>query len=44
MKRVEEIETGLDNVRNVDIWKQAGTGKIPQREEVDMGYTCAKAG
>ena len=40
-------KTRLDHVSNVDIWMERGTrvpdGGIPQREEVEMVWTCANA-
>ena len=38
-------KTRLDHVRNVDIWKEAHIpdGRIPQRKEVQMVWTCAEA-
>ena len=38
-------KTRLDHLRNVDIWKEAhmNDGRIPQREEVEMVWTCSKA-
>ena len=38
--------TRLDHVRNVDIWKEAYNvpdSRIPQREEVEMAWTCREA-
>ena len=46
MLRWARGKTRLDHVRNVDIWKEAymsTDGGIPQREEVEMVWTRAKA-